>query len=77
MAALAGCVSGCANYYKVTDPHTNAVYYSNSINRQSSGLVIFKDARTGQEVTLSESAIQEIPKEQFESGRAAPTTGPS
>ncbi|HEY2587056.1 MAG TPA: hypothetical protein VGI81_15020 [Tepidisphaeraceae bacterium] len=83
IAALAalGSLSGCASYYKVTDPHNNAVYYTDKIDRQQSGVVVFKDAKTSNEITLPSSVIEKIPKEKYDAGlyatTPAPTTAPS
>ena len=67
-------VSGCASYYKVTDPNTQAVYYTNNLQRQQSGVVVLKDARTGQEVTLPASRVEKITKEQYDVGRYGAAT---
>jgi uncharacterized protein YceK len=74
--SASGLLSGCATYYKVTDPQTDAVYYTDRLERQPSGVVVFKDARTNKEITLPASAIQEIPKEQFDTGRYSPAPAP-
>ena len=71
--AAGGVVSGCTSYYQVTDPGTNRVYYTEKLDRRDSGTVRFKDARSGEEITLPASAIKEIPREQYETGTAAPT----
>jgi hypothetical protein len=73
-----GIVSGCTSYYEVTDPGTSRVYYTEKLDRRDSGTVRFKDARSGEEITLPASAIKEIPKEQYETDTAAaPTTAPT
>ena len=81
VVAIAGFASGCASYYKVTDPNTKAVYYAEKYDRQQSGVIVFKDAKTSNEVTLPSSVIEKIPKEQYDAGRYAsnptPTTQPS
>ena len=68
-----GLLSGCTSYYKVTDPRTKNVYYTDGISRQPSGSVIPKDAKTSQEVTLDSSEIQTINKQQFEYGKTSPS----
>ncbi|HSZ57671.1 MAG TPA: hypothetical protein VK797_18560 [Tepidisphaeraceae bacterium] len=72
--AAGGIVSGCTSYYEVSDPGTNRVYYTEKLDRRDSGTVRFKDARTGDEITLPASAIKEIPKEQYEVAKAEPPT---
>ena len=80
--AATGFVSGCASYYKVTDPNNQTVYYTDNLQRQQSGVVVFKDAKTGHDVTLPASQVQKISKEQYDVGRYSesampPTTNPS
>lgn len=76
-----GLVSGCTDYYKVTDPQTRTVYYTDQLQRQQSGAIMFKDARTSAEVTLPASAVERIPKEQYDVGKntgmPGVTTAPS
>jgi hypothetical protein len=61
---------GCAHYYEVKDPVTGNVYYTEELEREGSAAV-FKDARTGQEITIQNSEIREIDESDFEGGRAA------
>ena len=51
-AVAAGLAGGCASYYKVTDPHTQQVYYTDQLSRQQSGVVVFKDAKTSRDQTV-------------------------
>ena len=60
------CAGGCTSYYKVTDPHTNKTYYTTEL-RRNDGTSTLKDARTGNMVTIQNSEISQISKEQFES----------
>lgn len=74
---LAGVVSlallaGCASYYKVTDTTTGKDYYTRDFEREGGGHVVFKDGRTGNEVTLQSSEVQEINKEMYKSKVAKP-----
>jgi len=63
-------VIGCAHYYEVKDPATGNVYYTEDVDKEGSAAV-FKDSRTGQEITIQNSEIREIDKSDFEGGRAA------
>ena len=63
-------VIGCAHYYEVKDPVTGNVYYTEDVDREGSAAE-FKDARTGQKITIQNSEIREIDKSDFEGGRAA------
>jgi hypothetical protein len=58
--------TGCARYYRVTDPHTRDVYYTRDVDKRDSGAAEFTDARTRAKVTLQSSVIERITKEQFE-----------
>lgn len=62
--ALAGC--GSIYYYQITDPTTGNVYYSQKIEKQKQGgSVSFTDAKSGSMVTLQNSEIKEISKEEY------------
>jgi hypothetical protein len=67
---LAG-LAGCTSYYKVHDPTTGKDYYTTDLQKKSSGASTLKDARTGNTVNLQNSEIEEIKKEEFESGKHA------
>ena len=70
---------GCTNYYKVTDPSTNKTYYTTKLE-QRQGATSLKDARTGNSVTIQNSELEQINKEQFESGKntaPAPAAAPA
>jgi hypothetical protein len=68
---------GCTSYYKVTDPTTSRSYYTTELKKGSHGSATLKDARTGNEVTIQNSEIDSITKEEYETGRhaAAQDTG--
>jgi hypothetical protein len=65
MLAFFAAVAGCASYYRVTDPTSNKTYYTKDMDRDKSGSIVFKDAVTGNEVTLQTSEIKEIDKSVF------------
>jgi hypothetical protein len=58
-------VSGCASYYKVTDPASGKVYYTEDIDKKDSGAIEFKDEATKAQVTLPTSEVMEITEDQF------------
>ena len=64
---LAGCGG---NYYKVSDPSTGNEYYTQKVDKRGSGAVTIVDAATGDEVTLQNSQVSEVSKEEFETNRA-------
>ena len=61
-------VSGCGNYYKVVDPVSQKVYYTDSIKEKGRGVIQFKDKLSKNVVTLPESEVMEITKDQYQSG---------
>jgi hypothetical protein len=69
-AVLAGSVfalAGCASYYMVRDPSTGTRYYTSDIDTPgSAGTVRFKDARTSREITLQNSEVTSISRDEFE-----------
>ena len=68
VALLLAALSGCASYYRVTDPSTSKVYYAKEIKKLSGGAVRIKDEKAGDEVTLQNSEIKKIEKEEFNQG---------
>jgi hypothetical protein len=68
------CAGGCTKYYRVTDPTSGRVYYATRIDKGRGGDVSLTDDRTGSEVTIQNSEVAEIKKEEYESGRAMPPT---
>jgi len=62
MCALAGC-----SHYKVTDPNSGKVFYTENVEKtRNQGYIKFKDAKTGGEVTLQSSDVQKISKDEYE-----------
>jgi hypothetical protein len=61
-------LAGCTTYYRVTDPSTDNVYYSTSVKKLSGGAVRIKDEKTGKDVTLQNSEVETVKKEQFKVG---------
>ena len=53
------------NYYKVTDPATDKIYYTTEVKSEKGGAVKLMDANTGSKVTLQNSEVIEINKEDF------------
>jgi len=69
------CTAGCTNYYQVHDPTTGKNYYTTELRQMDSGATTLKDARTGNEVSVQNSEVKKISKEEFESGKFTPQTG--
>ncbi len=71
LATLAVCATmtlGCSSYYKVSDPGTGKVYYTKDIKKRS-GSIEFKDASTGNKVTIQNSEVSKIKKKEFDTAR--------
>lgn len=58
-------LTGCGSYYKVTEPTTGKIYYTEDIDKTKSGTIRFQDAVTGSNVTIQNSEVQEITKDEF------------
>jgi len=69
VVVFATVLAGCAHYYKVTDPSNSKVFYTEEVKRNGSA-VEFKDAQSGGVVTLQNSNVQEIDKQEYEQGVA-------
>jgi hypothetical protein len=74
-ALLAG---GCTTYYQIQDPDSGYVYYADDMKTLEGGAVKFTDARTGAEVTVQNSDVKVISKDEFEIRRyqQAPASQP-
>ena len=69
---LALCTFGCSTYYyQVTDLNTGKLYYTEDMY-QKNGTLHLKDGKTGNAVTLQNSDVREITKEDFETRRVQP-----
>lgn len=60
---LLGC--GGKTYWVVNDPTTKNIYYTEGLDRLSSGAVSFTDARTGKMVSIQNSEVKNITEEEF------------
>lgn len=70
VTALLGlmCIGGCASYYRVTDPSTDKTYYTKDVKNLGGGAVKLTDERNGNIVTLQNSEIKKIEKQEFQQG---------
>ena len=66
---LAGCGSG--GYYMVREPGSTTSYYTTDLATSGSALK-FKDGKTGSAVTLQNSEVKKISKEEYTQGLTAP-----
>ncbi|MEM9420061.1 MAG: hypothetical protein AAGA25_13560 [Planctomycetota bacterium] len=58
--------SGCT-YYEITDPTTEKIYYTTNWDRKDnkSGVIQFKDMKTGKQVTLTNAEVGEIKEKEY------------
>ncbi len=70
-------VVGCASYYRVTDPETGKVYFTQNVDTVSGGAVKLKDARNGDIVTIQNSEVKEISKHEYIQGLTVPPAAPA
>jgi hypothetical protein len=75
--SIAILVSACATYYKVRDPATGNIYYTEKVKRETGGAAAFKDARSGAEVTIQNSEVTEISKGEYTAGISTPAATPA
>ena len=75
VGALVG-VCGCGpTYYRVTDPTPHRSYFTTEMREKGAGSVQLRDAGTGRTVTLQNSEIQKVTKEEFEAGKVRSMMG--
>ena len=74
LLAISLSLAGCVSYYRITDPVSGNVYYTKDIDHESGGAIVFKDEVSRREVTLQQSEVMEIKKDQFDAaGRTRET----
>lgn len=62
-------LTGCGGYWQVVDPASKNVYYTEKVKKvKEGGAVEFTDAKTGKQVTLQNSEVMEVSKDQFREG---------
>ena len=66
-------IAGCGTYYKVTEPGSGKEFYTTNIDDAGRGGAIkFKDARSGEVVTLQNSAVKEVSSDDFRKATEPP-----
>ena len=63
---------GSSNYYIVKDNSTGQSYYATEIKKLDSGAVQLKDAKTQTDVTLQNSSVQQVSKDEYNAKLHAP-----
>ena len=64
-------IAGCGGYYMVKDPASGNMYYTKKIKDEKGGAIKFTDEKTETSVTLQNSEIKKISKEEFKSALEA------
>jgi len=64
LVAAAALLTGCAKHYQVTQPSSGSTYYTKSVKHRH-GKISFKDAATGNKVTLDDAEVEKISKSEF------------
>ena len=62
---LIGITACGGGYYMVKDPATDKTYYTDKIIEEKGGAIKLKDANTGSSITLQNSEVTKIKKEEF------------
>ena len=71
-------IGGCAtDYYKVHDPTTGKDYYTTKVDQNKTGAATLKDGRTGKTVTIQNSEVAKVSKEEYDAGRFAAPPAPA
>ena len=58
-------LAGCGGYLQVIDPASKNTYYTEEVKEMKGGAVKFIDAKTGSQVTLQNSEVKEVSKDEF------------
>jgi hypothetical protein len=64
LLAIVLVTAGCTTYYRVTDPSSGKNFYTTDVKRSGSA-VMFKDAKSGSDVTLQASEVKEITSDEY------------
>lgn len=58
-------LTSCGKYYMVTDPSTDKTYYTKKIKSQKGGAVQFEDGKSGSDITIQNSEVKQISKDEY------------
>jgi hypothetical protein len=72
IASSALMLCACTDYYMVKDPTSGKAFYTTSISQKKGQAVVFKDTASGAQVTLQNSQVTEISKDQYKAAIAPP-----
>jgi hypothetical protein len=78
LVVLSGVLAtACATYYKVTDPQSGRVYFTQDVDRERGGAATFTDSASDSKVTIQNSEVKEITKDEYNVGRFGGGTKPA
>jgi hypothetical protein len=77
LVVLSFILVGCGSYYVVKDPTTGKAYYTTKVEKTKNGAVTLKDEKTGANVTILNSEVREVDKDEYKKGLSAPATAPA
>jgi len=66
VGAMLVLAAGCTHYYQVSDPAGTKLYYTTEIDTTEAGAIKIKDEKTGANVALQSSEVNEISQEEYE-----------
>ena len=69
LLAIVLVTAGCTTYYRVTDPSSGKMFYTTDVKRSGSA-VMFKDTKSGEDVTLQASEVKEITSDDYSKNTA-------
>jgi hypothetical protein len=58
-------LGGCSHYYKVRDPLSDKIYYTDDLDNEGGGAILFHDIVTRQEIRLQSSEVIRITKDEY------------
>ena len=71
LAMLPFLAVGCSSYYIVKDPCSGNAYYTTYLNQTRGGAVVLRDEKTGATVTLQNSEVRVVSKDEYKAGLKA------
>jgi len=67
---------GCTSYYIVKDPTSGVTYFTKDFDEKKSGAVTLQDEKTGAKVSIQNSEIRKVKKDEYKAAMAAPPPAP-
>lgn len=62
---------GCTSYYIVKDPSSGKAFYTTDLDQTRGGAVVLRDEKTGATVTLQNSEVKEVSKDEYKAALKA------